>query len=121
MSMRKKIQKKFKTRGYSLKIDALNSILAFADQFPGDDEGEAIDLLLDHLQMENLNSSVVDAESVQGVINLLLGANDAEKTITKPDGVSVVEDRWWRIGVVEDRWWSIGGGGSVWRICVEDR
>lgn len=51
--MRKKIQKKFKTRGYSLKIDALNSILAFADQFPGDDEGEAIDLLLDHLQMEN--------------------------------------------------------------------
>lgn len=53
MSMRKKIQRKFKIRGYSLKIDALNSILAFADQFPGDDEGEAIDLLLDQLQTEN--------------------------------------------------------------------
>ncbi|KAG2331878.1 hypothetical protein Bca4012_018550 [Brassica carinata] len=82
MSLRKKIQKKFKTRSYDLKIDALNSILAFAEQFPGDDDGEAIDLLLDHLQMQNLNSSVVDAESVQGVINLLLGANDAAEEPT---------------------------------------
>ncbi|KAF8109796.1 hypothetical protein N665_0091s0025 [Sinapis alba] len=92
MSMRKKIQKKFKTRGYSLKIDALNSILAFADQFPGDDEGEAIDLLLDHLQMENLNSSVVDAESVQGVINLLLGANDAaEEPTSNASSLAVID------------------------------
>lgn len=53
MSMRKKIQKKFRIRGYYLKIDALDSILSFADQFPGDEEGESIDLLLDHLQMEN--------------------------------------------------------------------
>ncbi|KAL0885615.1 hypothetical protein Bca101_009598 [Brassica carinata] len=82
MSMRKKIQKKFRIRSYSLKIDALNRVLAFADQFPGDDEGEAIDLLLDHLQMENLHSSVVDAESVKGVINLLLGANGAEEEPT---------------------------------------
>ncbi|CAH8383894.1 unnamed protein product [Eruca vesicaria subsp. sativa] len=76
MSMRKKIQKKFRNRCCSLKLDALNSILAFTDQFPNDHEGEAIDLLLDHLDMENNNISVVDAESVQGVINLLLGAND---------------------------------------------
>ncbi|KAJ0264476.1 hypothetical protein HA466_0028280 [Hirschfeldia incana] len=87
--MRKKIQKKFKIRGYSLKIDALNSILAFADQFPGDDEGESIDLLLDHLQMENLNSRAVDAESVKGVINLLLGANDvAEEQPTGSNNAS---------------------------------
>ncbi|CAH8357691.1 unnamed protein product [Eruca vesicaria subsp. sativa] len=92
MSMRKKIQKKFKTRGYSLKIDGLNSILAFADKFPGDDEGEAIDLLLDHLQMENLNSSVVDAESVQGVINLLLGANDAaEEPTSNASSLAVID------------------------------
>ncbi|CAH2060898.1 unnamed protein product [Thlaspi arvense] len=77
MSMRKKIQKKFKIRGYNLTLDALNSILVFTDQFPDDSEGEAIDLLLDQLQQETLNSSIVDAESVQQVINLLLGANDA--------------------------------------------
>jgi DNA polymerase epsilon subunit 2 len=47
---RKKIQKKFKNRGYNLKFDALDEILVFADQFPDDDDGEAIDLLLDNLQ-----------------------------------------------------------------------
>ncbi|ESQ50132.1 hypothetical protein EUTSA_v10001961mg [Eutrema salsugineum] len=92
MSMRKKIQKKFKIRGYNLKMDALDSILAFADQFPDDDEGEAIDLLLDHLQQENLNSSIVDAESIQRVINLLLGAHDAaEESTSNGSSLAVID------------------------------
>ncbi|KAJ4869580.1 DNA polymerase epsilon subunit B2 [Raphanus sativus] len=89
MSMRKKIQKKFRIRGYYLKMDALNSILSFADQFPGDEEGEAIDLLLDHLQMENLTSRAVDAKSVEGVINLLLGA--AEEPTSNASSLSVID------------------------------
>ncbi|KAL1199185.1 DNA polymerase epsilon subunit B [Cardamine amara subsp. amara] len=81
-SQRKKIQKKFKNRGYRLKTDALDEILVFTDQFPDDTDGEAIDLLLDHLQQESLQSSIVDAESVRGVINLLLGAHNAPEEPT---------------------------------------
>ncbi|XP_010535714.1 PREDICTED: DNA polymerase epsilon subunit B [Tarenaya hassleriana] len=73
---RKKIQKKFKIRGYNLKIEALNEIRAFVDQFPEDEE-EAIDLLLDNLQQESLKSSTVDGESVRRVVNLLLEADNA--------------------------------------------
>lgn len=53
--IRKKIQKKFKIRGYSLKVDALDEILSFVNQFP-DAEEEAIDLLLDNLQLETRQS-----------------------------------------------------------------
>lgn len=53
---RKKIQKKFKIRGYTLKVDALEEILSFANRFQGA-EDEAIDLLLDHLQYESRKSS----------------------------------------------------------------
>ena len=43
---------------------------------------------------------------LRGGFRSALCHGEDEKTITKPDGVSVVEDRC---------------GGSVWRICVEDR
>ncbi|KAL1225854.1 DNA polymerase epsilon subunit B [Cardamine amara subsp. amara] len=74
---KRKIVNKIKTRGYDLNSGALDKIILFADHFPHDSLGEAIDLLLDNLQQESLKSSILHAESVQGVISRLLGALDA--------------------------------------------
>lgn len=51
---RKKIQKKLKIRGYSLKTDGLDEILSFVNRFQ-DAEDEAIDLLLDQLDHHSCN------------------------------------------------------------------
>ena len=49
---RKKVQRKFKIRGYTLKVEALDEILSFLSHFQ-DAEDEAIDLLLDELENES--------------------------------------------------------------------
>ncbi|CAN8244283.1 unnamed protein product [Cochlearia groenlandica] len=99
MSTRKKIiektiEKKFKNRGYKLKSDALKLTTFFAEeilksredtQFSAEVVEEAMDLLLDDLQEKELKSSNLDADSVRGVIDRLLGAFDAteeEQTAT---------------------------------------
>ena len=43
-----KVQRKFKMRGYTIKLEALAEILSFVNRFP-DAEDDAIDLLLDEL------------------------------------------------------------------------
>jgi DNA polymerase epsilon subunit 2 len=48
---RRKLQRKFKLRGFTLKVDALEEAAAFIDRFP-DAEDDALDLLLDELDME---------------------------------------------------------------------
>ena len=48
MMIRKKVQRKCKIRGYTLKVDALDEILSFVNRFQGA-EDDALDLLLDHL------------------------------------------------------------------------
>ncbi|KAJ6359254.1 hypothetical protein OIU76_000889 [Salix suchowensis] len=62
-TVRKRIQKKFKIRGYTLRIDALDPILSFTNRFLGA-EDEALDLLLDHLQSQSqklgVKSSILD-------------------------------------------------------------
>ncbi|XP_010276251.1 PREDICTED: DNA polymerase epsilon subunit B isoform X2 [Nelumbo nucifera] len=73
---RKKVQRKFKIRGYTLKIDALEEILSFLSRFE-DAEDEAIDLLIDEIERESLKSSILDKEPVQRVVNLLLEAEAA--------------------------------------------
>ncbi|PPR96657.1 hypothetical protein GOBAR_AA24020 [Gossypium barbadense] len=75
---RKKIQKKLKIRGYSLKTDGLDEILSFVNRFQ-DAEDEAIDLLLDQLDHQSLKSSIIDKESVHQVVSLLLDAEAAEE------------------------------------------
>lgn len=58
--LRKKIQKKFKNRGYNLKKDALDEIIVFAEQYPDDVDGDSLDLLLDYLQEEpRMSNSLV--------------------------------------------------------------
>ncbi|KAJ8771941.1 hypothetical protein K2173_027118 [Erythroxylum novogranatense] len=78
--VRKKIQKKFKIRGYALKLDALDEILSFVDRFHGA-EDEAIDLLLDHFQFQSqklgVKSSIIDRDPMRRVITNLLEADDA--------------------------------------------
>ncbi|KAA3490160.1 DNA polymerase epsilon subunit 2-like [Gossypium australe] len=75
---RKKIQKKLKIRGYSLKTDGLDEILSFVNRFQ-DAEDEAIDLLLDQLDYQSLKSSIIDKEAVHQVVSLLLEAEAAEE------------------------------------------
>jgi DNA polymerase epsilon subunit 2 len=48
---RRKLQRKFKLRGFTLKVDALEEAAAFLDRFP-DAEDDALDLLLDELDKE---------------------------------------------------------------------
>ncbi|XP_057978119.1 DNA polymerase epsilon subunit B isoform X2 [Malania oleifera] len=74
-STRKNVQKKFKIRGYTLKVEALDEILSFLSRF--EDENEAIDILLDELENEPLKSSTLDKESVHRVVSLLLKAEAA--------------------------------------------
>ncbi|KAK7380120.1 hypothetical protein VNO78_32543 [Psophocarpus tetragonolobus] len=75
-SMKRKVQRKCKIRGYNLKVDAFDQILSFVSRFEGPDEDEAIDLLLDELE-KSLNSTIIDKETVQHVVSLLLEADDA--------------------------------------------
>ncbi|KAK6123610.1 hypothetical protein DH2020_042642 [Rehmannia glutinosa] len=75
-AMRNKVQKKFKMRGYTLKIEALSEVLGFIRRFP-EAEDEALDLLLDELHHLSLKSSILDKEPVQRVVSLLLEAEAA--------------------------------------------
>jgi hypothetical protein len=54
---RKKLQRKFRLRGFTLKVDALEEAAAFLARFP-DAEDDALDLLLDELDKEPRNQSV---------------------------------------------------------------
>ncbi|KAK9278181.1 hypothetical protein L1049_027741 [Liquidambar formosana] len=73
---RKKVQRKFKIRGYTIKVEALDEILSFVSRF-SDAEDDAIDLLLDELDNEPLNSSILGKEPVHRVVSLLLEAEAA--------------------------------------------
>lgn len=53
-AMRNKVQRKFKMRGYTLRVDALKEILGFITRFP-EAEDEALDLLLDELHNVSCN------------------------------------------------------------------
>ncbi|KAL0341660.1 UNVERIFIED_CONTAM: DNA polymerase epsilon subunit B [Sesamum calycinum] len=75
-AMRNKVQRKFKMRGYTLKIEALSEILGFLSRFP-EAEDEAIELLLDELHHLSLKSSILDKEPVHKVVSLLLEAEAA--------------------------------------------
>ncbi|MQL85490.1 hypothetical protein Taro_018017 [Colocasia esculenta] len=49
---RKKVQRRFKIRGYTLKVEAVEQVLAFLAGYPGD-EDEALDLLVDVIDQES--------------------------------------------------------------------
>ncbi|EPS66015.1 hypothetical protein M569_08761, partial [Genlisea aurea] len=74
---RNKVQRKFKMRGYTLKIEALSEVWGFISRFPEAIE-EALDLLLDELHESSLKSSILDKESVQKVVGLLRKAEEAD-------------------------------------------
>ncbi|CAH9102228.1 unnamed protein product [Cuscuta epithymum] len=73
-AIRNKVQRKFKMRGYTLKVDALSEVLSFLDRFPSDSHDEALDLLLDELHHLSLKSAILDKEPVHKVVSLLLEA-----------------------------------------------
>ncbi|KAI7982546.1 DNA polymerase epsilon subunit B [Camellia lanceoleosa] len=72
--IRKKVQRKFKMGGYTLKVEALNEVLSFLTHFQ-DVQDEALDLLLDQLQHQSLKSSILDKEPLHSVVSLLLEAD----------------------------------------------
>uniref|UniRef100_A0A0D9ZUL0 DNA polymerase epsilon subunit n=1 Tax=Oryza glumipatula TaxID=40148 RepID=A0A0D9ZUL0_9ORYZ len=73
---RRKLQRKFKLRGFTLKVDALEEAAAFLARFP-DAEDDALDLLLDELDKEPLQSSILDRDAVRRVVALLVEAEEA--------------------------------------------
>ncbi|XP_022998323.1 DNA polymerase epsilon subunit B [Cucurbita maxima] len=75
-TLRRKVQRKSKIRGYSIKLDALAEIVSFASRFDGC-EDDAIDLVLDHLHDESLQSSIIDKDAVHRVVSILLAADEA--------------------------------------------
>lgn len=102
---RKKVQKKCKIRGFTLKVDALDEILSFVSQFEDSDHDGAIDVVLEQLQLQPRNfffsfffrfgfiqnsifsifntigmavkSSIIDKQTVQSVVSILLQADAA--------------------------------------------
>ncbi|KAJ4834152.1 hypothetical protein Tsubulata_051336 [Turnera subulata] len=89
-SLRKKVQKKFKIRGYTLKVEALEEILGFIETLvdpkygaeeKAEAEDDALELLLDYFQSQSqklgLKSSILDKEPLQRVISDLLNADAA--------------------------------------------
>ncbi|RWR95935.1 DNA polymerase epsilon subunit B [Cinnamomum micranthum f. kanehirae] len=85
---RKKVQRKFKIRGFTLKVDALEEVLSFLSRFQ-DAENEALDLLLDEIDNESLKSSILDKDAVHRVVSLLLEAEAA----VEPSGGDSSTDR----------------------------
>ncbi|KAE8125908.1 hypothetical protein FH972_020669 [Carpinus fangiana] len=83
--IRKKVERKCKIRGYILKVEALEEILSFVEHFPGA-EDDAVDLLLDQLDLDSLKSSIIDKEPVHRVVSLLLEA-EAAAADESPDAV----------------------------------
>ncbi|KAK4362675.1 hypothetical protein RND71_017916 [Anisodus tanguticus] len=75
--IRNKVQRKFKMRGYSLKVEALSEVLSFLNHFPSDAFDDALELLLDELHHLSLKSAILDRESVHKVVTLLLEADAA--------------------------------------------
>ncbi|WOL20163.1 DNA polymerase epsilon subunit B [Canna indica] len=73
---RKKVQRKFKLRGFTLKVDALEEALAFLSRFP-DAEDDALDLLIDEIDKESLKSSILDRDAIHRVVSLLVEADSA--------------------------------------------
>ncbi|GAA0174613.1 DNA-directed DNA polymerase [Lithospermum erythrorhizon] len=80
------IQKKFKTRGYALKVDALPVILSFIESYQGFHE-EAICLILDELHRLSLKSSILDKEHLDEAVALVVS------TLQKADRGDGIEDQ----------------------------
>ncbi|KAL4316596.1 hypothetical protein AHAS_Ahas15G0300900 [Arachis hypogaea] len=85
-STRKKVQRKCKIRGRVLKVEALDEILSFVSRFEGPDEDEAIDLLLDELELEleSQKSTIIEKEPVHRVVSRLLQADAAVEESSDP-------------------------------------
>ncbi|CAC34504.1 DNA polymerase epsilon subunit B-like protein [Arabidopsis thaliana] len=131
---RKKIQKKFKNRGYNLKFDALDEILVFADQFPDDDDGEAIDLLLDNLQETRMPpNSFLSRIILRNLTSILksLGAHNApEEPTTSASSLAIIDaflvpkdefDRWLRVYVWHTSSLPIHGEASAKTALYRER
>ncbi|KAJ0981216.1 hypothetical protein J5N97_009471 [Dioscorea zingiberensis] len=73
---KKKAQRRFKLRGFTLKVEALDEVLKFLSHFP-EAEDEALDLLIDDIDKEPLKSSILDRNTIQRVMNMLLESYSA--------------------------------------------
>lgn len=87
LTLRRKVQRKFKMGGYTLKVEALNEVFSFLSNFE-EAQDEALDLLIDQLHHESLKSSILDREPVHRVISLLLEAEAAANDEENPSSSS---------------------------------
>ncbi|XP_068658256.1 DNA polymerase epsilon subunit B [Aristolochia californica] len=77
--IQQKAQRKFKIRGFTLRIDAVEKVISFVSGFE-EAEDEALDLLVDEISKESLKSSILDKDSVDRVVNRLLDAEAATES-----------------------------------------
>lgn len=75
-ALKKKIQRKYKIRGFTLSTDAIEEVLCFLARFP-DAEDEALELLIDEIDKESLKSAILDKATIHKVVSLLLEADEA--------------------------------------------
>lgn len=78
---RKKVQRKFKIRGFTLKVDALEEVLSFLSRFQ-DAENEALDLLLDEIDNESRNLSLSLSQLVSVFKSLAIPATSIQTHIS---------------------------------------
>ncbi|ONH90465.1 hypothetical protein PRUPE_8G055400 [Prunus persica] len=86
-SMRKKVQKKCKIRGYTLELDAIDEILSFESEFSNDSAlDDPVDILLDLLATQPIK----DKETVHCIATRILGADAAINETPDGDGDDVI-------------------------------
>ena len=68
--IRKKVQRKCKIRGYTLKVEALDEMLSFVNRFQGA-EDDALDLLLDQLDHDSRIHSLPPSQSIAYPLSIL--------------------------------------------------
>ncbi|XP_034227318.1 DNA polymerase epsilon subunit B-like isoform X1 [Prunus dulcis] len=86
-SMRKKVQKKCKIRGYTLELDAIDEILSFESEFSNDSAlDDPVDILLDLLATQPIK----DKEMVHRIATRILGADAAINETPDGDGDDVI-------------------------------
>ncbi|KAM7479582.1 hypothetical protein LguiA_027795 [Lonicera macranthoides] len=86
-AMRNKVHRKFKMRGYTLKVEALTEILSFVSRFE-DAEDEALDLLLDELQHQSLQLPTRLVKYSSHKLILIVSEAAVEETPTTPNSAS---------------------------------
>lgn len=97
LALKKKVQRKFKMRGYTVKVDALDVIISFTSRFPSDHEDEALEILLDQLEMETRKwiNCILSSLFSSIILNLyFIWCDWGMQDLTDMDLIGVISNNW---------------------------